>query len=92
MPAVSPDGERLAFRSIQEQNRDIWLMELDSSIRTRMSFEPVVDGEPVWHPNGSAVAWRDRAVWIDQGLASGVRRRPEGYRSRFTCLSKIPVA
>ena len=57
-PAVSPDGSRLAFRDIQNRNRDVWVHDFDSGIRTRISFGPVVDGEPVWHPNGDAIAWR----------------------------------
>jgi Tol biopolymer transport system component len=52
--ALSPDEKRLAVEVTDPKTttRDIWLLELASSIFSRVTFDPASDGDPVWSPDG----------------------------------------
>lgn len=39
-PELSPDGRRLAFRRIVQNNMDVWLMDLDRGSLTRFTVDP----------------------------------------------------
>ncbi len=52
-PAISPDGRFLAMSILPGgSNGDIWVEDLDRSIRTRLTFADGNDGAPVWSPDG----------------------------------------
>jgi serine/threonine protein kinase/Tol biopolymer transport system component len=55
-PDLSFDGKRLAFdrTSVKESNRDVWLKDLVRGGETRFTFDPKVDGYPVWSPEPEA--------------------------------------
>ena len=76
-PAISPDGNRIAFRMAQGRNNDIWVQSLEDERRMRLSFDPTVDGEPVWSPGGEAVGWRSDARGNADILWSSVDRDGE---------------
>jgi eukaryotic-like serine/threonine-protein kinase len=58
-PALAPDGSRLAvdIYDPSTKTRDIWIIDLKSGSRTRFTFDPADDLDPVWSPNGRQVAW-----------------------------------
>jgi Tol biopolymer transport system component len=58
-PALAPDGSRLAvdIYDPSTKTRDIWILDLDRGSRTRFTFDPADDMDPVWSPDGSRVAW-----------------------------------
>ena len=58
-PALSPDGKRLAVSRIDPQSgdTDIWLYEFARSVSTRFTFDPGVDQNPVWSPDGSKIVF-----------------------------------
>ncbi len=73
-PALSPDGRRVAYRRMEQGNHDIWIRDLDSDVEKRVSFDPVLDIDPVWSPDGTRLAWRsDR-----DGNAEIVARAADG--------------
>ena len=39
------------------KTRDIWILDLNRGSRTRFTFDPADDLDPVWSPDGSRVAW-----------------------------------
>jgi serine/threonine-protein kinase len=51
---LSPDGTRVALSESSEQ-RDIWVWELATGIRTRVTTDPIADQYPVWTPDGDRV-------------------------------------
>jgi Tol biopolymer transport system component/predicted Ser/Thr protein kinase len=58
-PALAPDGSRLAvdIYDPSTKTRDIWILDLNRGSRTRFTFDPGDDVDPVWSPDGRRVAW-----------------------------------
>jgi Tol biopolymer transport system component len=56
-PALSPDGKRLAVEILDPRTggRDIWVLDLARGSRSRLTFDPVPDMNPVWSPDGTAI-------------------------------------
>jgi len=50
-PRLSPDGHRIAVE-IRDQENDIWVWDLASRALTRLTFDPAIDRDPVWTPDG----------------------------------------
>jgi Tol biopolymer transport system component len=59
--AISPDGKRVAYSSVHSasgtNNLSIWIHELDSGLRNRLTFNDGADVSPVWSPDGARVAY-----------------------------------
>jgi len=53
-PRLSPDGTRVALE-IQDQERDIWILDLARETLTRLTFGPAFDFPAIWTPDGRAV-------------------------------------
>ena len=67
-PAVSPDGQTIAFTSNREGHWDVYTMDVAGQNVTRLTTERSNDGLPVWSPDGSQLAFAtDRdgqwAIW-----------------------------
>jgi Tol biopolymer transport system component len=61
-PAVSPDGKRamVEVRNASNEGTDLWLVELDSGLRTRFTFAPGDEIRAVWSPTGSSVFYESK--------------------------------
>jgi TolB protein len=62
-PAWSPDGKTLAITlSRKDGDVDIYTLELNSQVLTRMTFDPGIDTEPSWSSDGKKLYFNsDRA-------------------------------
>jgi len=60
-PAVSPDGHRIAYSGVKDDNRDIWVLDLERGTRTRLTSDPANDFSPRWSRDGRTVFYR---VWV----------------------------
>ncbi|MBN2011100.1 CHAT domain-containing protein [candidate division KSB1 bacterium] len=65
MPAVSPDGQWLAFASRRSGNLDIWVKRVRGGRAKQITTHPADDSQPVWDPDGKAIVFvsqRDDAM------------------------------
>ena len=60
-PRISPDGRRVAFSRRDGDNSDIWVASLPGTSFTRLTFDPAIDENPVWSPDGAAVTFANYA-------------------------------
>jgi Tol biopolymer transport system component len=62
---LSPDGKRAAVVHQAQGSTDIWVLDLSTGASNRFTFDPGPDGNPVWSPDGSQIAWQSRRdnVW-----------------------------
>ena len=58
-PRISPDGHKVALDIDDPQsNPGIWLLNLESGVRSRFTFDPASAEEtPIWSPDGAKVLW-----------------------------------
>ena len=72
--ALSPDGSHLAVQRIVADANDIWTIDLARGVPSRFTFSPDVDDDPVWSPDGQAIAFssvRDGRPGIYRQQVSG---------------------
>jgi eukaryotic-like serine/threonine-protein kinase len=53
---ISPQGDRVALQ-IDAGENDIWVLDLVRGVRTRLTFGPVANTNPVWSPDGKWIAY-----------------------------------
>src|SRR5450432_2475599 len=70
-PRLSPDGKQLAITIGSADHRDVWLDELASGTRTRLTTEGLTNERPEWSPDGRRVLFRS-----DRGARSAIWWRP----------------
>lgn len=58
-PAVSPDGQRIAFQTFRDGGWNIFTISVDGSSTTNVTKtkEPIVNFEPTWSPDGSKIVY-----------------------------------
>jgi Tol biopolymer transport system component len=56
-PAISPDGEWLAFREETENQGDIFIMRPDGTGRRQLTDDPYQDRGPLWSPGGKKIGF-----------------------------------
>jgi TolB protein len=55
-PAWSPNGKRIAYVSFEEGGSAIYLQDLGSGERQKLSDAPGINGAPAWSPDGGELA------------------------------------
>jgi serine/threonine-protein kinase len=56
-PRFSPDGRRLAFHVDDGRQLDVYTYEWARDFITRLTFDPAVDSNPVWSPDGRTIVF-----------------------------------
>jgi len=51
-PSLSRDGRRIAMHRNVGGNVDIWVIDVDRGVRTRVTSDPANDIHPIWSPDG----------------------------------------
>lgn len=53
-PTWSPNGKKIAYASFTEDGgRDIWVVDFESKVFTRLTDDPAMDSFPAWEPSGT---------------------------------------
>ena len=68
-PVCSPDGSRLIYMLKNDDREDDWelyAMELDSRVHSRLTFHPGWDGYAVWSPDGTKIIYDREDVFSGQ--------------------------
>ena len=57
--ALSPSGRRAAVQRVDTDtgNADLWVVDLDTAIASRMTLDPAMDGDPAWAPDERSLAF-----------------------------------
>jgi Tol biopolymer transport system component len=58
-PAFSPDGKRIAVMGLEGDLWDIWVHDIATATRTRLTFKTGMDWDPIWSPDGSTIYFWD---------------------------------
>lgn len=58
VPAWSPDGTRIAFRSNRDGNSEIYVIDEDGANLSRLTVDNAVDTNPTWSPDGRFIVYR----------------------------------
>ncbi len=95
VPALSPDGRRLAIVNLDPSQSDIWIHNLVRGVRTRLTFGPESELVPVWSPAGDRIAYRvgastaDNAIWWKAADGSGqAEELVKGHTPSFSADGK----
>lgn len=56
-PSWSPDGKWIAYRSIREDNHEIYIVKPDGSSETNLTNNPATDLEPDWSRDGKWIVF-----------------------------------
>jgi serine/threonine protein kinase len=74
---LSPDGRRVAVDRLDDRNMDVWIIDLQTSASTRLTFDPGTDTHPLWSPDGRYIffaSWRKTAPGLYRIPGSGAGR------------------
>jgi len=58
---LSPDSSRVVVTLTTANNRDIWTIDTARWVKTRLTFDPGVDVNPIWSPDSTRVAFTSNA-------------------------------
>jgi len=73
-PELSPDGRRVAVDRTVNRNRDIYLLESFGGDFSRLTFDPAVDGLPIWSSDGALIAFES----LRKGVYDIYTKAPSG--------------
>jgi serine/threonine-protein kinase len=73
-PRVSPDGSKVSFMVLADDNWDIWVYDRARDVSTRLTFEPGIDGPGIWSPDSKYIIFSSAR----QGPNNVYRRRADG--------------
>ncbi len=80
LPALSPDGRRLAIAVTEEERAEIWILDLERGTRRRLTTEGVAPVSPIWSPSGDRIAYQTGldqdalAIWVRPADGAGEPR------------------
>ncbi len=91
---LSPDGKFFAveLEESNSANNDIWVFDLERNVKTRLTFDPSGDMNPVWSPDGKSIYYSSSRAGnynIYRKSSSGAGDATAVYQSKS---SKWPIS
>jgi serine/threonine protein kinase len=75
-PTLSRDGRRLVVERTDPAGTDLWAIDLERGVRTRVTDDPASDIRPVLSADGSRVAFgRGDFIWVKAASGAGAEER-----------------
>jgi Tol biopolymer transport system component len=90
-PAIAPDGKRAAVevRDVSNEGTDLWLVDLETGLRTRFTFAPGDETRACWSPDGEFVYYNSTG----EGIYRIVQQPVEGQGGAAIIMeSPRPIA
>jgi serine/threonine protein kinase len=86
---LSPDGTRAAttLTDRDTNNEDIWLLDPTRGQSTRFTFDPAIDAQPMWSPDGAYIAFNS-----NRGGEWGIYRKAVNGAAREELLAKTTAS
>jgi len=80
---MSPDGERLVFRSDRSGYLDLWILPVGDGEMIQVTNDPTPDVFPMWSPDGTEIAFDShrsgqREIWITPVSGGPARQLTDG--------------
>ncbi len=64
---LSPDGRRIAYSARVDNNKDVWIRDLQNDIDSRLTFDAGDEVQPAWFPSGRRLAYTElRGVGLNR--------------------------
>ena len=77
-PSLSPDGRWLLLQRTVEDNIDLWLIDLQRNLSSRLTENPGIDSMPVWSPDNNRVIFTSASTdGVGWTIASLDKARPQ---------------
>ena len=88
-PALSPDGQRLAFASNRGGYWDLYVMDLSTGEATNLTQTPEYDAHPTWSPDGLWLAY-ETYTGGEEGTLDVVIRPVDGSQAPLELAGGAP--
>jgi serine/threonine-protein kinase len=88
---LSPDGTRVAL-SIRDQENDIWTWDLARQTLSRVTFDPDIDLDPVWSPDGRRLIYASTRTGVYNLYARDVDGGTADTRLTTSANTQLPDA
>ena len=86
-PAVSADGQHIAFVSSRDGNAEVYRMKSDGSEQTRLTSFQLDDWGPLWAPDGKTIAFLSNREQLDRIYLMA----PDGSEQRRFTADQAPA-
>lgn len=83
-PSWSPDGSKIAYTSVENDDGDIFIIDVATRETRRLVHRPGFDGLPTWAPDGTQIAFGGAhgdsvSIWIVNADGTGLHEVPPAF-------------